>query len=54
MDIEKSLNKIKTPTPSNDNENQDDIQEVVNDTTSDSAKKNRDRAGARTLRLNKT
>ena len=52
MDIEKSPNKRKAPTPSNENE-QDDNKETKDD-TSESARKNKERAAARKSRLNKT
>ena len=39
IDIGKSPNKRKAPTPLNDTKNQDNPQDVVNDTTSDSAGK---------------
>ena len=51
MDIEKSPNKRKAPTPSNENE-QDDKE--TKDDPSDSARKNKERAAARKSRLNKT
>ena len=52
MDIEKSPNKRKAPTPSNENE-QDDNKDTKDD-TSESARKNKERAAARKSRLNKT
>ena len=53
MDIEKSPNKRKVPTPSTENENQDENKEITED-TSEIARKNKERAAARKSRLNKT
>ena len=52
MDIEKSPNKRKAPIQSNENE-QDDTKEITDD-TSESARKNKEKASARKSRLNKT
>ena len=52
MDIEKTPNKRKAPTQSNENE-QDNNKEITYD-TSESARKNKERAAARKSRLNKT
>ena len=51
IDIEKSPNKQKAPTPSN--ENQDEHKESI-DKNSDTIRKNKERAKARKSRLNKT
>ena len=51
MDIGKSPNKREAPTPSNDDQNQD-IQEVVKEPTSEPSPKTR--TGARKSRINKT
>ena len=53
MDIEKSPNKRKAPTPSTEIENQDDSNEITED-TAESVMKNKERATARKSRLNKT
>ena len=52
IDIEKTPNKRKAPTQSNENK-QDDYKETKDD-TSESARKNKERAAARKSRLNKT
>ena len=53
MDIEKFPNKRKTPTPSTKNKHQDESKEITED-TSESVRKNKERAAARKSRLNKT
>ena len=52
IDIEQTLNKRKAPTPSNENEKDDNKE--TKDITSESARKNKERAAARKSRLNKT
>ena len=46
MDIEKTPNKRKAPTPSAENEHQEESKETTDDTT-ESARKNKERAAAR-------
>jgi len=53
MNIEKSLNKRKVSTPSTEIKNQDESKDITED-TSESARKNKERAAARKSRLNKT
>ena len=53
MDIKNTPNKRNPSTPSTETKNQDETYEDANQTTSDSAKKNRDRAASRKARLNK-
>lgn len=47
-------NKRKVPIPSKDTENQDKIQEVVNDTTFNSATKNRDGVAAKKSQVDRS
>ena len=53
MDIEKFPNKRKAPAPSTKNEHQEESIEITED-TSESARKVKERAVAKKLRINKT
>ena len=53
MDIEKNPNKRKAPTPSTENEHQEESKEIKDNIT-ESTRKNKERAAARKSRTNKT